>query len=402
MFNAISGSPRNLSPACDATSIQSMRSRDRRKCSRVAHPRCGRCSATASLLCSGASTYTRGLVSRDAPPFPTGQTTREAIARDGEYPDGWSASETVTFLAAARGERRSRSRARAHARQRERAVGPVPRKEAYSTEREEVLLLRRPGPGGDRDDATRAACNFVGQVATRALLSNEKPDSTLPPLSLYLSPLLSFPRTENHQEFNSGIAIVFTIDKTTRVVSLCSYIRMSQTRLTARLEKTRGKGGEKVNAAPLRPVNKLGLARDECFEHSVNGMFTLAAPSTYVRTHSRNGARDPDSAPPVLIPTYTCGWTVALDSACPPPSLFPRRVLVSRVEKETLTYLSARVCTCVSACPQILLSLSFSPPSTRLVAERAIQCGKRIHRSAVAARLDDRPPPRCSSSRSLS
>lgn len=180
---------------------------------KVAHPRCGRCSARTGFT-------------RRSPVCPTGQTTQDAIARDGEYPDDWSASETETFLAAA--ERRAAlARARAHARQRERAVGPVPRKEAYSTEREEVLLLRCPGPGGDRD-ATRAACNFVGQVATRARSSPTKNlTRRFPPsLSLSLSPLLSFPRTKDHSGFNTGIEPVFTIDKTsTRAASLRTYVR---------------------------------------------------------------------------------------------------------------------------------------------------------------------------------
>lgn len=43
-------------------------------------------------------------------------------------------------------------------------------------------------------------------------------------------------------------------------------------------ENTSGKGGGRGegNAAPLRSVNKLRLARGECFEYSANGMFTLA------------------------------------------------------------------------------------------------------------------------------
>ncbi|KYQ57557.1 hypothetical protein ALC60_03519 [Trachymyrmex zeteki] len=63
--------------------------------------------------------YTRGLVSREAPSCPTGQTTSRTIAGDGECPRT-GASETA---ARSRGERSRRSTAKS-------AVGPVPRKEA--------------------------------------------------------------------------------------------------------------------------------------------------------------------------------------------------------------------------------------------------------------------------------
>jgi len=103
--------------------------------SRISRSRCGRRAGVGALCAvrqnrslfwsvwSDRRVYTRGLVSREAPSCPTGQTTSRTIARDDECPRA-GASETGMFAA------REVSGAGAARRRALSAVGPVPRKEA--------------------------------------------------------------------------------------------------------------------------------------------------------------------------------------------------------------------------------------------------------------------------------